>query len=48
VAKIIENEKGLKISSIKSDHDGEFQNLEFENFFDENGIDHNFSTPRTL
>ena len=37
-----------KIISIKSDHGGEFENTEFEMFCDEHGIEHNFSTPRTL
>lgn len=26
LAKVIQNEKGVSISSIRSDHDGEFQN----------------------
>jgi len=44
---VIQNEKGLNIVSIKSDHGGEFQNESFENFCEENGIYHNFFAPRT-
>jgi len=45
--KRIQNEKGICISSIKSDHGGEFENDLFEKFYEENGIHHNFPTPRT-
>jgi len=31
-AKVIQNEKGCRISSIKSDHGGEFQNERFDKF----------------
>ena len=34
------------ISSIRSDHGGEFQNRDFQNFCESNGYNHNFSTPR--
>jgi len=47
LAKVIQNEKGLNIVSIRSDHGGKFQNESFEKFFEENGIHHNFSAPRT-
>lgn len=43
----VQNEKSLKIVSIRSDHGGEFQNSSFENFCEENGIHHNFSAPQT-
>ena len=46
-AKIVQNEKGYSISSIRSDHGREFENLGFNAFCGENGISHNFSTPRT-
>ena len=46
-AKLVQNEKSLKIVSIRSDHGGEFQNDEFELFCEEHGINHNFSSPRT-
>jgi len=44
---MLENEKSSKIVSIRSDHDGEFQNGRFEHFCEKHGIKHNFSTPRT-
>jgi len=47
LAKVIQNEKGLNIVSIRSDHGDEFQNESFEKFYEENGIQHNFFSPRT-
>jgi len=47
LAKVIQNEKNLNIASIRSDHGGEFKNMSFEMFCDYNGIEHNYSTPRT-
>ncbi|CAL9106601.1 unnamed protein product [Musa textilis] len=44
--KLAQNEKGFMISSIRSDHDGEFQNHDFQNFYESNGYNHNFPTPR--
>ena len=44
---IIQNEKGYSISSIRSDHGKEFENLGFDAFYEENRISHNFFTPRT-
>ena len=46
LAKLIQNKKNLNIVSIRSDHGGKFENKDFELFFDENGIEHNFSAPR--
>ncbi|WRX11049.1 Integrase [Theobroma cacao] len=43
----VENEKGLVIVCIRSDHGGEFEGGEFENYCNEKGLDHNFSAPRT-
>ena len=43
----IQNEKGFTISCIRSDHGREFENVEFDSFCDEQGIEHTFSTPRT-
>ena len=40
-AKQVQNEKSLKITSIRIDHGGEFQNSLFEEFCEENGIFHN-------
>jgi transposase InsO family protein len=37
----------LKIKSIKSDNDSEFRNTNVEEFLDEEGIKHEFSTPYT-
>ena len=45
--KNIQNSKGTCISAIRSDHGGEFENESFQTFCEENGITHNFSTPRT-
>nr|KYP33754.1 Retrovirus-related Pol polyprotein from transposon TNT 1-94 [Cajanus cajan] len=46
-AKLIQNKKNLKIVSIRSDHGKEFENKDFDLFCEENGIEHNFSAPRT-
>jgi len=32
---------------LKNDHGGEFQNVDFELFCEQSGINHNFSAPRT-
>lgn len=49
LANFIQNEKkGFKISSIRSDHIDEFQNVKSENFCIETNMDHTFSSPRTL
>jgi len=45
LAKVLEN---CHISSINSDHGGEFENERFESFCNKHDIKHNFSTPRTL
>ena len=45
--KIVQNEKGYSISSIRSDHGKEFKNLGFNEFYSENRISHNFSAPKT-
>ena len=46
-AKRIQNQLSLKIKTIHSDHGGEFENENFENFCNKKGITHNFSFPRT-
>ena len=38
---------GTKLKSIGSDHGIEFENSEFLNFCNQNGVFHNFSAPRT-
>ncbi|CAA2979436.1 Retrovirus-related Pol poly from transposon TNT 1-94 [Olea europaea subsp. europaea] len=45
--KKVENEKGYSISTIRSDHSGEFDNVGFDDFCKEHGYEHNFSAPRT-
>ncbi|KAH9671187.1 Integrase catalytic domain-containing protein [Citrus sinensis] len=43
----VQNEKGYSITCIRSDHGGEFENHAFENFCNDLGIEHQFSSPRT-
>ena len=43
----VQNEKDFAITSIRSDHMREFENIDFEEYFNEHGINHNFSAPRT-
>ena len=45
--KIVQNEKGYSISSIRSDHGKEIENLGFDAFYGENGISHNFFALKT-
>ena len=45
--KKIKQEGKYKISNLQSDHDGEFQNNEFDQFCRTQGINHKFSSPRT-
>jgi len=45
--KKVQNEKEVLISTIRSDHGGEFENHVLKEFCDQNGIVHNFSSPRT-
>jgi len=44
--KRVQNEKGFCISSIRSDHETEFENVDFKSFCERNGIFHNFSSSR--
>ena len=46
-AKKVQNEKGMCISGIRINHGGEFKNQAFEDYCDANGINHNFSAPKT-
>ena len=46
-SKRVQNKIGFCITSIRSDHGGEFENHAFENFCNENDISHNFSSLRT-
>ncbi|XP_058758557.1 uncharacterized protein LOC131631802 [Vicia villosa] len=43
----VQNEFDSKIVRVKIDHGGEFENKQFEEIFDSNGISHDFSCPRT-
>ncbi|KAJ1700212.1 hypothetical protein LUZ63_008724 [Rhynchospora breviuscula] len=43
----VENEKGLKISRIRSDHGREFENAKFDELCIEKGYKQEFSAPRT-
>ncbi|KAH9780749.1 Integrase catalytic domain-containing protein [Citrus sinensis] len=45
--KNVQNEKCYSITCIRSDHGGEFENHAFENFCNDLGIEHQFSSPRT-
>ncbi|KAH9783348.1 Integrase catalytic domain-containing protein [Citrus sinensis] len=45
--KNVQNEKCYSITCIRSDHGGEFENHAFENFCNDFGIEHQFSSPRT-
>ncbi|RDY04550.1 hypothetical protein CR513_11738, partial [Mucuna pruriens] len=47
LCKHIQNEKDFNIASIISDYEGEFENENFQQFYEEHGILHNFSCPRT-
>ena len=38
---------GTKVVSIQTDHGGEFENNSFDEFCDEQGIKHQYSSPRT-
>ncbi|GJR05704.1 retrovirus-related pol polyprotein from transposon TNT 1-94 [Tanacetum coccineum] len=47
-SKMIQNKLGCSIVSIRTDHGREFDNeVQFGNYYDLNGISHNFSAPRT-
>ena len=39
--------KCFAITYIRSDHGREFENIDFEDYRNEHGINHNFSAPRT-
>ena len=45
--KRVEKQKGLSIVCVRSDHGGEFENAVFQEFCENNGYTHNFSSPRT-
>ena len=43
----VQNEKGFAITCIRNYHGREFENIDFEEYCNEHGIDHNFSTLNT-
>ena len=47
LAKKVQNERELKITAIRTDHGGEFENHSFSELCEQNDIEHNFSAPRT-
>ena len=44
----LQNEKGVPIVKIRSDHGKEFENARFESFCEKNEIKKEFSAPKTL
>ena len=44
---VVENQLGLKLKSIRTDHGTEFENSQFLSLCRTKGINHNFSAPRT-
>ena len=47
LCKRLENEKGVPIVKIRSDHGKEFENAKFEAFCNEHDIEREFSAPKT-
>ena len=47
LCKRLQNEKGVPIIKIRSDHGKEFENAKFKAFFNEHEIKKEFSTPKT-
>ena len=47
LCKRIQNEKGVPIVKIRSDHGKEFENAKFEAFCNEHGFKKEFSAPKT-
>ena len=47
LCKRLQNEKGVPIVKIRSDHGKEFENARFESFYEKNGIKRKFSVPKT-
>ena len=48
LCKRLQNEKGVPIVKIRSDHGKEFENARFESFCEKNGIKREFLAPKTL
>ena len=47
LCKRLQNEKGVSIVKIRSDHGKEFENARFDSFYEKNGIKKEFSAPKT-
>ena len=47
LCKRLQNEKGVPIVKIRSDHGKEFENARFESFCEKNGIKREFPGPKT-
>ena len=47
LCKRLQNEKGVPIVKIRSDHGKKFENAKFEAFCNKHGIKKEFSTPKT-
>ena len=47
LCKRLQNEKGVPIVKIRSDHVKEFENVRFKSFCEKNGIKKEFSAPKT-
>ena len=47
LCKRLQNEKGIPIVKIRSDHGKEFENARFESFCEKNGIKKEFLAPKT-
>ena len=47
LCKRLQNENGVSIVKIRSDHGKEFENAQFDSFCEKNGIKKEFSTPKT-
>ena len=47
LCKKLQNEKGVPIVKIRSDHGKEYKNTKFEAFYNEHGIKKEFSDPKT-
>ncbi|GKE09334.1 retrovirus-related pol polyprotein from transposon TNT 1-94 [Tanacetum coccineum] len=45
--RMVENQNDVKVKKIRIDNGTEFRNTKLENFCDEKGISHNFSSPYT-
>ena len=47
LCKRLQNEKGVSIVKIRSNHGKEFENARFDSFCEKNGIKKEFSAPKT-